>query len=158
MSKNLWFFLGGPVQLKKTPCIFKYKWAFNQFCVFSGRERRPHHRENQHAVPTAHNNETWNTTNFVNCTYLLALRFVHCTFRASTRPKQCVIDAYKRRRPTKATPRKKGKTSREGRSSLPTLDEYRKSFLPLVCPFQSWTDCRRSLRPSSGLKPIQYLW
>ena len=103
MSKNLWFFLGGPVQLKKTPCIFKYKWAFNQFRVFSGRERRPHHRENQHAVPTAHNNETWNTTNFVNCTYLLALRFVHFTFRASTRPKQCVIDAYKGLRPTKAS-------------------------------------------------------
>ena len=79
VTKSLFFLVlkmgrSGPV--KKNPWVFKYKWAFNQFCVFSGRERRPHHRENQHAVPTAHNNETWNTTNFVNCTYLLALRFV----------------------------------------------------------------------------------
>ena len=125
---------------KKTPCIFKYKWAFNQFCVFSGRERRPHHRENQHAVPTAHNNETWNTTNFVNCTYWLALRFVHSTFRASTNNVWLMLtrDSDQPKRPTHVSnldSKEKEQNKLGGEIITPLLMNIGKVFSHLFAPF-----------------------
>ena len=50
---------------------------------------------------TRHQNFRWKHGYFIE--FLILRRFVHCTFRASTRPKQCVIDAYKGLRPTKAS-------------------------------------------------------
>ena len=109
--------------------------------------------------------QQWNMKHNKLCKLYILACITFCPLYFPSIHQQCVIDAYKGLRPTKASNTcvqlgLQGKRAKQvGRGDHhSSLDEYRKSFLPLVCPFQSWTDCRHSLRPSSGLKPIQSLW